>query len=100
MKRRGLCLLSRYGSCVKPKKLLARITRGTVVNVSFADMQSLLESLGFTLQRVSGSHHIYVHPDVPHPLNLQSLHGQAKPYQVRQVLRVVERYALTLRGEE
>jgi hypothetical protein len=56
--------------------------------------------LGFELQRVSGSHHIFVHPDVPSPLNLQSVDGQAKPYQVRQLLRLVERYALTLESKE
>lgn len=63
-------------------------------------MQSLIEDLGFELQRVSGSHHIFIHPDVPSPVNLQSVNGQAKPYQVRQVLRVVERYALTLESKE
>ena len=39
-----------------------------------------------------GSHHIFVHPEVPEPLNLQDIRGQAKPYQIRQLLRLVERY--------
>jgi predicted RNA binding protein YcfA (HicA-like mRNA interferase family) len=85
---------------MKPKKLLARLARGAVANVTFADMQSLVEGMGFELQRVSGSHHIFIHPDVPSPVNLQSVNGQAKPYQVRQVLRLIERYALTLESEE
>jgi hypothetical protein len=85
---------------MKPKKLLARLAHGAVANVAFVDMQSLVEGLGFELQRVSGSHHIFVHPDVPSPLNLQSVDGQAKPYQVRQLLRLVERYALTLESKE
>jgi len=85
---------------MKPKKLLARLARGTVANVTFADMQRLVEDMGFELQRVSGSHHIFIHPDVPSPVNLQSVNGQAKPYQVRQVLRLIERYALTLESEE
>jgi predicted RNA binding protein YcfA (HicA-like mRNA interferase family) len=84
---------------MKPKKLLARLARGTVTNVAFADLQRLVESMGFELQRINGSHHIFVHPDVPSPINLQSVNGQAKPYQVRQVLRVVERYALILESE-
>ena len=51
---------------------------------------------GFELRRTSGSHHIFVHHDVPELLNLQDVRGQAKPYQVRQFLRLVERYALRL----
>jgi hypothetical protein len=45
---------------------------------------------------VSGSHHIFGHPDFPEQLNLQEEVGQAKQYQIRQFLRLVERYALTL----
>lgn len=85
---------------MKPKKLLARLARGAVSNVAFADMQNLVEDLGFEFQRVNGSHHIFIHPDLPSPINLQRVNGQAKPYQVRQVLRLVERYALTLESEQ
>ena len=46
------------------RKLLARLARGAVKNVAFADLQNLIEGLGFELRRVSGSHHIYAHPDV------------------------------------
>lgn len=84
---------------MKPKKLLARLARGTVTNVAFADLKSLVEEMGFELQRISGSHHIFIHPDIPSPINLQSVNGQAKPYQVRQVLRLIERYALRLESE-
>lgn len=71
-----------YGCSMKPKKLLARLARGAVANVTFADMQSLVEGMGFELQRVNGSHHIFIHPHVPSPVNPQSVNGQAKPYQV------------------
>jgi hypothetical protein len=37
-----------------------------------------------------------VHPDVPRPLNLQEVGGQAKPYQVRQFLKAVEQYNLSM----
>jgi len=78
---------------------LARLARGDLANVSFADMRRLVESFGFELRRTSGSHHIFVHTDVPELLNLQEVRGQAKPYQVRQFLRLVERYALRLGNE-
>jgi len=38
--------------------------------------------------------HIFVHPDVPKLVNLQDVNGAAKPYQVRQFLKLTERYDL------
>jgi predicted RNA binding protein YcfA (HicA-like mRNA interferase family) len=54
--------------------------------------------LGFEERRVSGSHHIFVHAEVPEIVNLQDVAGQAKPYQIRQCLRLIRRYALVLEG--
>jgi predicted RNA binding protein YcfA (HicA-like mRNA interferase family) len=51
------------------------------------------------LARVRGSHHIFVHPAVAELVNLQEVSGQCKPYQVRQVLRLVDRYNLKLEAE-
>jgi len=80
-------------------ELLARLARGDLANISFSDMRRLVESFGFELRRTRGSHHIFVHPEVPELLNLQEVRGEAKPYQIRQFLRLVERYALSLEGE-
>lgn len=55
--------------------------------------------MGFSLDRVQGSHHIYRHPDVAERINLQPRGGVAKPYQLRQVLQVMERNALQLRED-
>jgi len=74
-----------------------RIARGEAANVNFTDLCRLAERLGFELRRVSGSHHIFTHPEFPQLINLQSVRGQAKPYQVRQIMRLVERYDLRLR---
>ena len=82
-----------------PRRLLARVARCDLANVSFSDMQRLVEAFGFELRRTSGSHHVFVHPDVRELLNLQEVRGQAKPYQIRQFLRLVERYALSLEDE-
>ena len=59
----------------------------------------MVESLGFRLARVSGSHHIFAHQAISELVNLQDANGQAKPYQVRQLLRLVDRYNLAL-GDE
>ena len=77
------------------KKLLSRIARGSH-DVRFADLIALVEGFGFRLSRVSGSHHIFVHNDVRELVNLQNVGGKAKPYQIQQWLRLVERYNLTL----
>ncbi|MBI3114110.1 MAG: type II toxin-antitoxin system HicA family toxin [Rhodospirillales bacterium] len=60
------------------------------------ELRRLAEALGFRCQRTSGSHHIFGHPRVPARLNLQDRKGQAKPYQIRQLIALVEDYNLTL----
>jgi hypothetical protein len=82
---------------VNRRRLLRRLASGAVHNVRFGDFTDLVEGFGFWLARVSGSHHIYVHGDVAEPINLHNVNGQAKPYQIRQFLGVVERYNLVLR---
>jgi predicted RNA binding protein YcfA (HicA-like mRNA interferase family) len=60
-------------------------------------MRRLVESFGFRLARVSGSHHIFEHPEVRELVNIQNQKGQAKPYQVRQFIQLVEQYQLELK---
>jgi predicted RNA binding protein YcfA (HicA-like mRNA interferase family) len=69
-------------------------------NLRFREMIALVELFGFRLSRVKGSHHIFVHPDVQELINIQDVGGQAKPYQVRQFLKLVERYDLEPGDEE
>jgi hypothetical protein len=59
-------------------------------------MCKVVEAFGFELKRTRGSHHVFVRVGVPELLNLQEVRGQAKPYQIRQFLSLVERYALTM----
>ena len=68
-------------------------------DMRFDEMVSLIEAFGFRRSRVRGSHHIFVHPEVRELVNLQEVGGQAKPYQIRQFLRLVERYNLQLEDE-
>lgn len=77
------------------RRLLRRLLAGSL-NVSFSDLTNLAEGFGFQLARVRGSHHIFRHPHVSELLNLQDVGGAAKPYQVRQLLALVERYNLQL----
>jgi len=80
------------------RKILQRILAGSK-NVRFSDMIGLAKGFGFRLSRREGGHHIFAHPDIPELLNLQEVKGQAKPYQMRRFLKLVERYSLTLKEE-
>lgn len=85
---------------MNPKRLLARLQQGSLSNVSFSDAQRLLEALGFELERIGrGRHHIYKRPGVTERVNLQPRQGQAKEYQLKQVLELVEEYDLELEDE-
>ena len=81
---------------VKPERLLRRLATGGLSNVRFEDFTRLVEGVGFRLSRVSGSHQVFVHPESREILSLQNAGGEAKPYQIRQFLRLVERYDLKI----
>ena len=78
------------------KRGLLRKALSGAKNIRFSSMVGLVEAFGFRLSRVSGSHHIFVHPELPELLNLQDVDGHAKPYQIRQFLRLVERYNMRM----
>jgi predicted RNA binding protein YcfA (HicA-like mRNA interferase family) len=79
----------------KKHKLLAKVLAGTG-NVRFGDVVNLAEAFGFELVRVSGSHHIFAHPRLKEILNLQKRGPKAIPYQIRQLLALVEENELSL----
>lgn len=81
---------------MQPRKTLEKILSGSR-NVRFEDVVSLVRAYGFELSRINGSHHIFVHPEIDALINLQKVRGKAKPYQVRQFLRIVEENHLTLK---
>jgi predicted RNA binding protein YcfA (HicA-like mRNA interferase family) len=73
-----------------------RLAAGDMRNVGFTEFRRLVEAFGFKLRRVSGSHHIYRHPEVPRPLSLQPHQREAKPYQISQFLDMVEEHGLKM----
>ena len=79
----------------RKEKLLQKVLSGSR-NVRFGDMVSLMNAFGFRLSRTSGSHHIFSHPGISELINLQEVHGQAKPYQIKQFLNLIERYNLKM----
>ncbi len=81
-------------------RFLLRLSRGATRNVRFSDLTDLVQSFGFELARISGSHHIFKHPHIAELINIQEVAGQAKPYQIRQFLRLVERHNLRMEDRE
>jgi len=81
------------------EKLYRRVTNNQR-NVLFTDLLRLVSAFGYEADRTTGSHRIYRHPIARTKLNLQPAGKEAKPYQVRQFLRQVERYNLRLKEDE
>jgi predicted RNA binding protein YcfA (HicA-like mRNA interferase family) len=78
----------------KWRKLLEKLLSGSM-DIRFDEFVLLLERFGFVLDRTRGSHHMVVHPDVAELLSSQPRKdGKAKPYQLRQFLKLVEEYSL------
>jgi hypothetical protein len=67
--------------------------------VAFEDAKRFLEALGLEELRVKGSHHLYGRPGLAEQLNLQDRGGQAKPYQLRQLLALIRRYDLGIEDD-
>jgi predicted RNA binding protein YcfA (HicA-like mRNA interferase family) len=82
----------------KKQKLIQKLLSGSK-NIRFSEAQTAIVAFGFHLTRISGSHHIYTHPDVSELINLQNINGKAKPYQIKQFLEIVERYNLQIEDE-
>lgn len=78
---------------VKAAKLYQRLLAGHRA-ISFRDFEALLRAFGFEHVRTNGSHRQYVHPLVPRPFPVQPEGKDAKRYQVREFLELVEEYSL------
>ena len=76
------------------EKLLLSILSGTQDrNTLFADLQTVLDRLGFQC-RIRGDHFIYTKDGVEDIINLQPVGNKAKPYQVKQVRNIILKYQL------
>jgi predicted RNA binding protein YcfA (HicA-like mRNA interferase family) len=83
---------------MKKLKMIQKLLSGSK-NIRFGEACACAEAFGFRLSRVSGSHHVYVHPEIPELINLQNVGGKAKSYQIKQLLQIIERYNLDLEEE-
>ena len=82
----------------KLKKLSDKV-RNNPKNVRFDEICKLAEAFGFKYKGGKGSHVVYSKKGIPDIVNFQNVNGMAKPYQVRQFLKIVEEYSLRLKEE-
>ncbi len=69
-------------------KLYAKLLAGR--SLTFAEFQTLIVAFGFELDRIKGSHHVYKRAGLIDRVNAQPKGKDAKPYQVRQFLDMIE----------
>ncbi len=80
----------------KYDKILIKVLSGTSsANIGFKELTGLLLKLGFK-ERIKGSHHIYSMENMDEIINIQEINGKAKSYQVKQIRKLIEKYALKL----
>lgn len=91
------CITSHtHGELVTVSKLLDEL-KTNPKKVRFARLCTIAEAFGFQARRGSGSHRIYYRDGVWEILNFQDDSGWAKPYQVRQFIKIIEKYDLSER---
>lgn len=81
---------------VKPSKLFALLLESSNRDVAYRDFLALIMALGFVHSRTKGSHQSFVHAKCPKLLVVQPRGKDAKRYQVRELLDMVEEYGLAL----
>jgi hypothetical protein len=79
------------------QKLLEK-ARNNPAGIRFQEICLLAAQMGFTRRGGKGSHVVYDKEGVEEILTFQDRHGMAKPYQVRQLLAVIEKYRLGEQG--
>jgi len=78
----------------KHEKFLLKILSGSSDrNINFDDLCSFLKRIGFKGYTRS-SHHMFRKEGVEEKINLQKEGNNAKPYQVKQVRNVIQKYGL------
>lgn len=80
----------------KKDKLLEK-AQNNPKNITFDEVCALASMVGFVFKKSTGSHKIYHQPGVLELLNFQNDNGKAKPYQVRQLLKIIEIYGLKVK---
>lgn len=63
-------------------------------NVNYGEVVSFLEWLGFDSKQRGTSHRTFKKLNLEELINIQEKKGEVKPYQIKQVIKIVEKYGL------
>ena len=76
------------------EKFLLKVLCGSSYrNINFDDLRNLLRRMGFD-EYTRSSHHMFRKEGVEERINLQKEGKNAKPYQVKQVRSIIQKYGL------
>ena len=78
------------------EKLYDLLVAGRAGVLSYRDFEALLRAFGFVAVRQKGSHQSYKHPKAQRMMVIQPRGRDAKDYQVRQFLDMVQEYGLKI----
>ncbi|CAD6490283.1 MAG: hypothetical protein EMLJLAPB_00062 [Candidatus Argoarchaeum ethanivorans] len=67
--------------------------------IRFKRLCTVAEVFGFRFKGGRGSHRIYVRDGIDEMLNFQNVSGKVKPYQVKQLIKIIEKYNLLKEDE-
>ncbi len=84
------------GLMTQRRKLIDK-ARNNAAGIRFREICLLAEHAGFSRRGGKGSHVVYAKDGVEEILTFQDRKGMAKPYQVKQLIAVIDKYDL---GEE
>ena len=70
------------------------------MRLSFKRLCLIVEAFGFQCKGGNGSHKIYIKEGIEELLNFQNVNGKAKPYQVRQLIKIIDKYELLSEDDE
>lgn len=81
----------------KREKLRERL-KNNPNNVTFSEIRKLLEQEGFALDRITGSHHIFVKDEITFVVPVHN--NKVKTIYVRRVIELIEQINTTTNEEE
>ncbi|WP_058999495.1 type II toxin-antitoxin system HicA family toxin [Leptolyngbya sp. NIES-2104] len=81
----------------KREKLRERL-KNNPNNATFSDIRKLLEQEGFTLDRITGSHHIFVKDEITFVVPVHN--NKVKTIYVKRVIELIEQIDTTTDEEE
>ena len=75
------------------QKIYEKLNRSPA-NIRFEEICGYALDFGFTYKGGKGSHRIFVREGLRELLNFQNVKGMVKSYQVRQFVKIIEKYDL------